>query len=276
MPATNIIHATIVSLYTLGTLLFFVGVLCRIDRAKKTAVTVAMVGFTFHTVSLGLWLSLESLAALPAGGYFEFLSWSVLGTFLILRWRLGIEFLALIASPLALVLQLSSLPLYTARAIMPKSMAGLFFGLHVASLFTVLGLMAMAFGAGLVFLRLDYKIKSKEKLKGFHKDLPSLSVFDKVNLWAVTVSFPLYTLGLVSGFIWARATWGRMITWDPKEMISLAIWLMFGFLFHQRLACGWRGRKPAVWAVYIFVCLALSLIWINFFLPTHHSLLFKL
>jgi ABC-type transport system involved in cytochrome c biogenesis permease subunit len=82
--------------------------------------------------------------------------------------------------------------------------------------------------------------------------------------------FPLYTIGILSGFIWAAFTWKRMFSWDPKEVVSLIIWLVFAYLFHQRLAIGWNGRKPAKTAIWLFVVVIASMLFINFFVPTHH------
>ena len=131
--------------------------------------------------------------------------------------------------------------------------------------------MAMAFGAGLVYLYLERKIKTKAKLPNFSKDLPSLETFDRANHWAVCIGFPLYTISMLSGFVWASFTWKRVISWDPKELISLVIWLIFALLYHQRLGLGWRGRKPAKTAIVLFVLCMVSLLGVNFLLPTHHS-----
>jgi len=129
----------------------------------------------------------------------------------------------------------------------------------------------MAFGAGLAFLYMEKKIKGKERLKALDRDLPSLSAFDRANAIAVALGFPLYTLGLVTGFIWAPSAWNQTFTWDPKEIVALAIWFPFAFLFHQRLAFGWRGRKPAVLAIWVFVLCIVSMVVVNFLVPSHHS-----
>lgn len=271
MGSLELLRLAVACLYLIGTILFFAGVLSRRESLKRTATWCAIIGFGLHTVSLASDMASHSFQTLPRGFYVKLMSWFLLGSFFLLWWRLKMEFLSLLASPLALLLFVFSLTLGDKKAVMPEALAGLFFGLHITSIFVSQGLMAMAFGAGVIFLHLQNKIKTKERLTGFRKDLPALAVFDKVNHWAVIVGFPLFTLGIVSGFVWARFTWGKVISWDPKEVISVILWLLYALLFHQRIAMGWKGRKPAKLAVLVFTITVLSLLGVNFFLPTHHS-----
>jgi hypothetical protein len=39
-------------------------------------------------------------------------------------------------------------------------------------------------------------------------------------------------------------------------------------MFHQRLAYGWRGRKPAVLVIGVFLLMIVSMLGINFLVPT--------
>ena len=206
------------------------------------------------------------------GYYLQLLSWVLLLAYFSIGWRKGFEFLGLIASPLAVILFLSAFRLTAAPLSLPSSLTTLFFGLHIGALFLSLGLLLMAFSAGALFLHVEKRIKTKEKLTGFRKDLPALATFDRINHWAVVCGFPLFTLGLISGFAWARTAWENAGLWDPKEVTSIVIWILFALLFHQRLALGWRGRKPALLAMLLFLFSAASLVGVNLFLPTHHSL----
>jgi len=271
MQATDLLRLAVVLCYLAVTALSIAGMLGRREMLKRAALVLAGTGFLLHSVLLAL-----NLAALGAEAFhrsffhLSFLAWFLMLVFFFVRWKLKLEFLALTSAPLALLAFLSSLAV-TARVTLPKSLSGPFLALHIGSLFVSLGLLAMAFGAGGLFLHMEKKIKRKEKLSGFRSDLPSLSAFDRVNHWAVVAGFPLYTIGLVSGFVWGRFTFGRVFGWDPKEIVSVVIWVLYALLFHQRLAAGWRGRKAAVLAIIVFICSAVSIAGVNFLLPTHHS-----
>jgi ABC-type transport system involved in cytochrome c biogenesis permease subunit len=54
-------------------------------------------------------------------------------------------------------------------------------------------------------------------------------------------------------------------------VVTIGIWLIYAYLFHQRLALGWQGRKPAKLAIFIFIVSVVSLLGINYFLPSHHT-----
>lgn len=271
MVLSDLAPVAIVLAYALGTVLFLAGIFTRRPVYKRVAGWCALLGFCLHTVVMATVFVEYGFAQLPRSYFIQFLSWSLLMVFFILWWRLRLEFLALTASPLALIIYLGSFKLPVHESIMPKALTGAFFGLHIASLFLSIAFMAMAFGSGVMFLIINRKIKSKEPLSEFQKDLPSLNVFDRVNHLAALVGFPCFTLGILSGFVWAKLTWGRLISWDPKEIVSMVIWFLFALLFHQRMALGWRGRKPAALAIWIFAITAFSMLIINLFLPTHHS-----
>ena len=81
------------------------------------------------------------------------------------------------------------------------------------------------------------------------------------------------SIGLIFGFISARINWGTILSGDPKEFISLVVWGLYAWLFHQRFTQGWQGRKPAILAIWIFTVCAFSLIVVNLFMTTHHSFL---
>ena len=108
-------------------------------------------------------------------------------------------------------------------------------------------------------------------MKGFWQDMPALTMLDKINAFTTVVAYPLYTLGIISGLVWAKPVFGATVTGDPKEVISIVIWMLFSALFNNRITKGWRGRKPARLAVFIFILCLFSIIVVNTFMETHHA-----
>ncbi|WP_027183336.1 cytochrome C assembly family protein [Desulfovibrio inopinatus] len=272
MTFANVLSIAVIALYLLGAGMLFVGVLKESSTAKKLAYCLTGSGFFCHTTLLVVTLFAGRAEVLAQSNfYISLLAWSVVLIYFVIWWKLRLQFLGLGAAPLALTLYLSAYATTGVRVSLPAYLSGLFFGLHIGTLFIAISLLTMACAAGVMYLYLERKIKTKEKLAGFAKALPSLSAIDRANQWAVVVGFPLYTLGLVTGFIWAGLTWNKVFSWDPKEVVAVIIWLLFAFLFHQRTMLGWQGRKTAWLAIWVFALTFLSMLGINFLLPTHHS-----
>ncbi len=270
MSSSELLSLLIIVLYVSGTLTIIAGTAIRRGSLKKVSNICTVAGFALHTIML-----LAALAGsrfdLSKSYYIQFLSWSLLVIYFYMWWRMRFSFLNLTAAPLALLLFIGSFSLTDVHGKLPTEWTGMFFGLHIGSLFLSFGLLAMAFGAGLLFLRLERKIKTKAPLSSFDKDMPALASFDEVNHIAVMAGFPLYTIGMASGFAWARLAWGKTLSGDPKELVSVLVWFLFAWLFHQRLTLGRRGRKAAIMVIVLFTISLFSLLGINVFLPTHHS-----
>lgn len=272
MTASRLFELIIALLYLAGSISYPLGLALRRPALKRIAAWTSAAAFGLHTVDLGLRFMEVGAANLQHGQfYMSLMAWFFVLIFFVLWWKLKHDFLSMITAPLALILFSSSLAVHTQVLAVPEHFSALWFSLHVGTIFVSLALIAMAFGAGLAYLHLERLIKTKAKLPGFSKELPSLETFDKANHWAVSIGFPLYSISVLAGFLWASFTWKKVISWDPKELITIVIWALFALLFHQRMVLGWRGRKPAKTAIILFILCLVSLVGVNFLLPSHHS-----
>lgn len=71
---------------------------------------------------------------------------------------------------------------------------------------------------------------------------------DNVSYRMIGLGFPLLTIGIVAGAVWANEAWGAPWSWDPKETWALITWLVFAAYLHARITRGWQGRRPALLA----------------------------
>ena len=81
----------------------------------------------------------------------------------------------------------------------------------------------------------------------------------------VCMGFPFMTAGLVFGSVWAAYAWGDWWSWDPKEMFSLAVWLVFVAFLHFRYLYKQKFlRLNSIWIISGFTLIMFCLLWVNF------------
>jgi ABC-type transport system involved in cytochrome c biogenesis permease subunit len=88
--------------------------------------------------------------------------------------------------------------------------------------------------------------------------------YDRSVYRLVCLGFPFLTAGLLSGALWGKQAWGDWWNWDPKELWSLATWLLYVAYFHVRAIL--PHRRPRVEACIVVLGLALiviTLLWVN-------------
>ncbi len=78
------------------------------------------------------------------------------------------------------------------------------------------------------------------------RELTLGETLDNISYRMIGLGFPLLTIGIIAGGVWANEAWGSYWSWDPKETWSLITWLVFAAYLHMRLTRGWQGRKPAI------------------------------
>ncbi|MEN9220992.1 MAG: c-type cytochrome biogenesis protein CcsB [Thermostichus sp. BF3_bins_97] len=83
-------------------------------------------------------------------------------------------------------------------------------------------------------------------------------ILDNTSYRLIGLGFPLLTIGIIAGAVWANEAWGTYWSWDPKETWALITWLVFAAYLHARITKGWQGRRPALLAslgfVVVWVC----------------------
>lgn len=94
---------------------------------------------------------------------------------------------------------------------------------------------------------------------------------DNISYRVLGFGFPLLTIGILSGAVWANEAWGSYWSWDPKETWALLTWLVFAIYLHTRLTKGWEGQKPALIASLGFVTVWICFLGVNLIGEGLHS-----
>ena len=109
-------------------------------------------------------------------------------------------------------------------------------------------------------------------------ELPNKSSFreltellDNLSYRVLGLGFPLLTIGILSGAVWANEAWGSYWSWDPKETWAFITWLVFAIYLHTRILNGWRGKKPALIATFGFLVIWICYLGVNLLGKGLHS-----
>lgn len=261
-------------LYSVGTVGFLIYVIRTEKVIHRIAYGFLLAGFLSHTLGLAMLVSqLRQMPVTTLPQTFSLFAWAIVGSYLAFQLKFNIRILGTFVSPLAVVFMLlsSAIP----GRVIPNSQLfkSFWLTLHVATMFIGMAIFALAFCAGIMYLLQERQIKSKS-FGLLYRRLPSLEVLDSLNYVCLTFGFPLITIGLISGFVYAGAVWQSFWHWDPKEILSVVTWLIYAVLLHERLAVGWRGRRAAIMAIIGFSVILVTFVGTSVILEVHHS--FKL
>ena len=94
---------------------------------------------------------------------------------------------------------------------------------------------------------------------------------DNISYRIIGLGFPLLTIGIISGAVWANEAWGSYWSWDPKETWALITWLVFAAYLHARITKGWQGRRPAILAASGFLVVWICYLGVNILGKGLHS-----
>jgi cytochrome c-type biogenesis protein CcsB len=94
---------------------------------------------------------------------------------------------------------------------------------------------------------------------------------DNISYRIIGLGFPLLTIGIIAGGVWANEAWGSYWSWDPKETWALITWLVFAAYLHSRITRGWQGKKPAILAAAGFVVVWICYLGVNLLGKGLHS-----
>jgi len=261
-------------LYSVGTVGFLIYVIRTEKVIHRIAYGFLLAGFLSHTLGLAMLVSqLRQMPVTTLPQTFSLFAWAIVGSYLAFQLKFNIRILGTFVSPLAVVFMLLSSAIPGRVIPNSKLFKSFWLTLHVATMFIGMAIFALAFCAGIMYLLQERQIKSKS-FGLLYRRLPSLEVLDSLNYVCLTFGFPLITIGLISGFVYAGAVWQSFWHWDPREILSVVTWLIYAVLLHERLAVGLRGRRAAIMAIIGFSVILVTFVGTSFILEVHHS--FKL
>ena len=251
------------------------GFIVYIIKQQKIVYTwsyrILVAGFICHTLILAhQYYTLGTAPVLSLKSALSFFSWTIIGAYLIFQLRFKLMVLGSFIAPLAAFLMIISSSIPGMEVVVKPIYRSIWLTIHVGTIFMGNGMLAVTFVAAIMYLIQEHQIKRK-RLGSFYSRLPSLETLDSINYYALMYGFPLLTVGMITGSIYAQYALGSYWRWDPKEVWSLITWLFYAALLHERVAVGWRGRKAAIMSIICFLVLIFTFIGVSLWLSDYHS-----
>jgi cytochrome c-type biogenesis protein CcsB len=176
----------------------------------------------------------------PFANQYEFavaFAWGMIAVYLYFEWRYHARTLALLVLPMAGALLLYATTVGDAALpLVPALQNNLLLSAHVALAIVAYGGFAVSAAAAVLYLAGPYFPNLR---------LPKPAVLEDIAYRAILIAFPLDTMVVILGALWAQVAWGSYWSWDPKETASLFTWLIYGAYLHARVVRGWHGKKAA-------------------------------
>ncbi|BDG01753.1 cytochrome C assembly family protein [Anaeromyxobacter oryzae] len=129
---------------------------------------------------------------------------------------------------------------------------------HVMTMVLGVALFGVAFGVSVMYLLQEREVKGKHFGALFSR-LPSLESLDRLNQRLVRSGFVFYTIGIIAGTLTAKVVWKSAWSWDPQQVVSLAVFLLYGAMVQLRHT-GWHGRRYALLTLVGFVIVLGSMV----------------
>jgi cytochrome c-type biogenesis protein CcsB len=225
------------------------------DRIGLASFWLTILGAAVHATSIAIrGIAVDSV---PWSNMYEFASAAGLVgvvAFIALLWKVPqIRHLGgFILLPVILMMFLAGTVLYSKAQPLVPALQSYWLAIHVTLAASSEGALMTSTVLTVLFLikqrydRVSVKPGARiGRVTGFGARLPSAATLDKAAYRIVAFSFPLYTIGIICGAIWAEAAWGRYWGWDPKETWAFIVWVIYACYLHARATAGWKGRAAA-------------------------------
>lgn len=263
--------------YVLSMLIYWFWMVRKSELVGKLAASITAIGLIGNTAALVLRMIIAQRAPL-ANGY-EFIltfTWGIVAVYLFVEFRYRLKTLGAFVMPIPFLLLMFIVMAMgpeerVAQGIMP-ALKSHWLEFHVLTAMLSYGAFAISFGLGIMYLiRAAKEEKGTLKKESIAARFPTLESLDDTAYKVVGFAFPMLTLCIISGAIWADYAWGTYWSWDPKETWSLITWIIYAGYFHARLMYGWKGKRAAWMAVIGFAAVLFTFFGVNYLLSGLHS-----
>jgi cytochrome c-type biogenesis protein CcsB len=276
-----------VGAYLISSILFILYLSSKKRRLADMGFTLIGFGFAFQTLALiTRWFYAGHPPWVNTYEVMSFFAWTIVGAYLIINIRSDYKSVGTLVAPLAFAtLGFASLQPSNPTPLIP-ALQSVWLLIHVPIVVVSYCALFIAFVASILFLFKDKQLNERKPLEDRRRARDGsanatraiaqepISVLDKLSLnqlddlayRSVAVGFPLLTIGIITGAIWAEAAWGSYWSWDPKETWSLITWFVFLIYLHAKTQ-NWSSSLAAYIATFGFISVICTFLGVGYVLP---------
>ncbi len=254
----------------LGSICYLVSLMSKRVLAAKLGTWVLLLVWFFLTISFGFrCVTTGASNLLTQHGVLAFFAWAISAGYLAMQLKTNTRLLGVLVAPVVSIVLLAAARGAGAELPMSEPLQGSLVVLHVILTLTGEALLVISSTAGGMYLIQNEAIK-KKRISRLTRLLPSLTDLDRINHFSLLTGFPLLTLGIIIGSLWASSVISGNWQVDPKFIWAALAWLLYGILIYQRLLLGWKGQRPALFSLAAFGLLLVSFAAVKYLMPSVH------
>lgn len=257
-------------LYGLTTIAYLVHFIRNRGERSNVALVALVVTLVVHLVAVLVRLVGERhvpLANVGEAVTFFALCTTVVYAYLELRMRM--QTMGIFVLVIVLLFQTVASFRHEPFAPIQESLKSGWFAFHVTSTIVAFSSFTIATMTSALYLLLYRELHSTRPGFIFQR-IPSLETLDVMSRRAVKLGFVLFTLGILTGMMWAKGAWGFFWRWDPKMCTSLTVWLIYAGYLWMRTRKTWNGRRVAYVALLGFAMLIFTFVLVDLIFHTEH------
>jgi cytochrome c-type biogenesis protein CcsB len=216
----------------------------------------------------------------PLGNMFEFAlvgAMFVVVAFVAISLGRDVRWLGLfVVGPVLLTLGLAITVFYTDASELLPSLKSFWLVIHVTVATIAVALFTIAFSVTILHLVKTWleaqDPASMSRIRTIvNTALPPARSLDRTAYGIHAVAFPLWTFTLIAGAIWAEQAWGHYWNWDPKEVWTFVIWVVYAAYLHARATTGWSPRAANYLALAGYGAILVNYMVVNVYFVGQHS-----
>ena len=262
--------------YLLAALAYLVVFLESPEWSRRVATPLTMGVAAAHLAYLILCiLEFQHVPVANAWESFTFVAFAMIVVYLALEWQGKDKATGIFLLVPVLFFQILSSAFVTHTREVAEILRSPLFGMHVST--ALMGYVAFSVAAvyGTMYILLYRELK-KHRVGLIFRRLPTLETLSRLNMGAILLGWVGLTLAGILGVVWAEGLTDSGLLQgnfyaDPKFLLTVIIWLLYGATLGGRFFLKWPNRQLAYLSLVAFFLMVGTSLAVNLVLPSFHQ-----